>query len=165
MSEILDIAAALSRLLKAENILLICHKNPDGDTLGSAAALYHALKGLGKTAAVLCADPIPARYGYMDIGLFTGQFTPGYTVAVDVAGIQLFGDAVAAYTKSVDLCIDHHPSNAGYADCGGDRDHAHPCGLPIHRAFHGHGLLPLFQHNGAHARHCRQADRRGREPC
>lgn len=117
MSEILDIAAALSRLLKAENILLICHKNPDGDTLGSAAALYHALKGLGKTAAVLCADPIPARYGYMDIGLFTGQFTPGYTVAVDVAGIQLFGDAVAAYTKSVDLCIDHHPSNAGYADC------------------------------------------------
>jgi len=43
MSEILDIAAALSRLLKAENVLLICHKNPDGDTIGSAAALYWAL--------------------------------------------------------------------------------------------------------------------------
>ena len=42
MSEILDIAAALSRLLKAENVLLICHKNPDGDTIGSAAALYWA---------------------------------------------------------------------------------------------------------------------------
>ena len=39
MSEILDIAAALSRLLKAENVLLICHKNPDGDTIGSAGAL------------------------------------------------------------------------------------------------------------------------------
>ena len=69
MSEILDIAAALSRLLKAENVLLICHKNPDGDTIGSAAALYWALKGLGKTVAVLCADPIPSRYDYMDIGL------------------------------------------------------------------------------------------------
>ena len=57
MSEILDIAAALSRLLKAENVLLICHKNPDGDTIGSAAALYWALKGLGKTVAVLCATP------------------------------------------------------------------------------------------------------------
>ena len=76
MSEILDIAAALSRLLKAENVLLICHKNPDGDTIGSAAALYWALKGLGKTVAVLCADPIPSRYDYMDIGLYTGQFTP-----------------------------------------------------------------------------------------
>ena len=39
MSEILDIAAALSRLLKAENVLLICHKNPDGDT--STARRHH----------------------------------------------------------------------------------------------------------------------------
>jgi len=117
MSEILDIAAALSRLLKAENVLLICHKNPDGDTIGSAAALYWALKGLGKTVAVLCADPIPSRYDYMDIGLYTGQFTPGYTVAVDVAGIQLFGDSetVQKYAQRVDLCIDHHTSNSGYA--------------------------------------------------
>ena len=117
MSEILDIAAALSRLLKAENVLLICHKNPDGDTIGSAAALYWALKGLGKTVAVLCADPIPSRYDYMDIGLYTGQFTPGYTVAVDVAGIQLFGDSIAEYTRRIDMCIDHHPSTSGYADC------------------------------------------------
>ena len=115
MSEILEITAALSRLLKADRVLLICHKNPDGDTIGSAAALYHALRNLGKTAAVLCADPIPARYAYMELTLYTGQFTPGYTVAVDVAGIQLFGDAVAEYTREIDLCIDHHPSNPGYA--------------------------------------------------
>lgn len=115
MSEILEITAALSRLLKADRVLLICHKNPDGDTIGSAAALYHALKALGKTAAVLCSDPIPARYSYMELASYTGQFTPGYTVAVDVAGIQLFGDAVAEYTREIDLCIDHHPSNPGYA--------------------------------------------------
>lgn len=116
MSEILDIAAVLSRLLKAENILLICHKNPDGDTIGSAAALCWMLKALGKKTAVLCADEIPARYDYMQIERFEGQFEPGYVVAVDVAGIQLFGDAVAEYTKEIDLCIDHHPSNSGYAD-------------------------------------------------
>lgn len=115
MSEILDVTAALSRLVKADRILLVCHKNPDGDTIGSAAALYHALKDLGKTAAVLCADPIPARYAYMELVPYTGQFTPEFTVAVDVAGIQLFGDAVAEYTKEIDLCIDHHPSNPGYA--------------------------------------------------
>ena len=39
MSEILDIAETLRRLKRAENILLVCHKNPDGDTIGSAAAL------------------------------------------------------------------------------------------------------------------------------
>ncbi len=116
MSEILDIAGALQRMMKAENVLLICHKNPDGDTVGSAAALYWMLTALGKTAAVLCADPIPARYGYMDVCLFTGQFRPDCTVAVDVAGIQLFGDSISEYTRNIDLCIDHHPSNSGYAD-------------------------------------------------
>jgi len=116
MSEILDIAETLRRLKKADNVLLVCHKNPDGDTIGSAAALYWMLKELGKTAALLCADPIPARYNYMDFERFENQFQPEYTIAVDVAGIQLFGDAVSAYTHNMDLCIDHHPSNAGYAD-------------------------------------------------
>ncbi len=116
MSEVLDLAAVMARLLRAENILLLCHKNPDGDTLGSAGALYHALAAIGKTVAVLCADPIPPRYDYMQLGLFTGQFDPKYVVAIDVAGIQLFGDAVKPYADRVDLCIDHHPSNSGYAD-------------------------------------------------
>ena len=115
-AETIDVTEVLTRLYKAENILLLCHKNPDGDTIGSSAALYHALKRLGKTVAVLCADPIPPRYDYMQIGLFDGSFEPAYVVAVDVAGIQLFGDAVREYSERTDLCIDHHPSNTGYAD-------------------------------------------------
>ena len=70
MSEILDLLAVIGRLLRAENVLILCHKNPDGDTIGSAAALMHALRRLGKEAAVLCADPIPSRYSYMEIELF-----------------------------------------------------------------------------------------------
>lgn len=116
MSETLNLAQVISRLLKAENVLLLCHKNPDGDTLGSAAALCSALRQLGKTAAMLCADPIPERYAYMELSLFDNSFTPDYIVAIDVAGIQLFGDAVREYADRVDLCIDHHPSNSGYAD-------------------------------------------------
>ena len=110
-AETIDVTEVLTRLYKAENILLLCHKNPDGDTIGSSAALYHALKRLGKTVAVLCADPIPPSYDYMQIGLFDGSFEPAYVVAVDVAGIQLFGDAVREYSERTDLCIDHHPSN------------------------------------------------------
>lgn len=116
MSEILEMLELIRRLLHAEDVLLLCHKNPDGDTIGSAAALYHALKKLGKTVAVLCSDPIPARYAYMGFEQFSGQFTPGYVVAIDVASIQLFGDALDEYSSRVDLCIDHHGSNSGYAD-------------------------------------------------
>lgn len=116
MSEILQLADVISHLLHAENILLLCHKNPDGDTIGSAGALYWALKKLGKTVAILCADPIPSRYDYMQLGLFNNEFTPSYIVSVDVAGIQLFGDEIRDYTKRVNLCIDHHGTNSGFAD-------------------------------------------------
>ena len=60
MSEILDIAAALSRLLKAENVLLICHKNPDGDTIGSRRAVLGA-EGPGQNSgrAVRGPHPVP----------------------------------------------------------------------------------------------------------
>ncbi len=116
MSEILELLEAIKRLLRADDVLLLCHKNPDGDTIGSAAALYHALKELGKNAALLCGDPIPTRYNYMGFETFNGQFTPGYVVAVDVASIQLFGDCQEPWCSQVDLCIDHHSSNSGYAD-------------------------------------------------
>ena len=116
MTELLKIEEAVSRILKEDGTLLLCHKNPDGDTLGSAAALFHALRSLDKQTAVLCADAIPEMYRYMQIETFKQQFEPQYIIAVDVAGIQLFGDAVSEYTQQVDLCIDHHSSNSGYAD-------------------------------------------------
>lgn len=115
MSEIVDINNVVSRLLRAENILLLCHKNPDGDTLGSAGALQWALSALGKNCAVFCSDAIHPRYAYMQLNLFKGQFVPGYIVAVDIAGPQLFGENAAEYVDKVDLCIDHHSSNSNYA--------------------------------------------------
>ncbi|MFR3226856.1 MAG: DHH family phosphoesterase, partial [Blautia massiliensis (ex Durand et al. 2017)] len=62
MTQSVDHETVVSRLLGADDILILCHKNPDGDTIGSGAALCLALQRLGKTAAVLCSDPIPAMY-------------------------------------------------------------------------------------------------------
>ena len=116
MTELIDLAAAALRLLGAQDILLLCHKNPDGDTLGSAGALCLALQSLGKRAALFCSDEIPARYDYMQLSLYDGSWQPQYVAAIDVAGIQLFGEAATGYLRRIDLCIDHHPSNSGYAD-------------------------------------------------
>lgn len=117
MTQSVDRQTVVSRLLGADEILILCHKNPDGDTIGSGAALCLALQRLGKTAAVLCSDPIPAMYDYLHITVFDGSFTPAFVVAVDVAGIQLFGERnnVPYYAEHVNLCIDHHGSNSGYA--------------------------------------------------
>ncbi|MBQ9845117.1 MAG: bifunctional oligoribonuclease/PAP phosphatase NrnA [Oscillospiraceae bacterium] len=111
----ISIENAAQMLLDADNILILCHKNPDGDTLGSAAALMYALKAKGKVCAVACHDIIPAKYDFLGIEVYENQFVPEFVVAVDVADQKLLGDSMAAYSADVDLCIDHHPSNTGYA--------------------------------------------------
>ena len=91
MTESVDRQTAVLRLRGADDILILCHKNPDGDTIGCAGALYLALKALGKNAAILCSDPIPKMYDSMELRWFDGSFNPAFVVAVDVASIQLFG--------------------------------------------------------------------------
>ncbi len=115
-TEMLTLQQAADRLLQMDRILLLCHKNPDGDTVGSACALCHALCKLGKQAAIACNDEIPARYSYMQIPLYQEQFEPAAVVAVDVAGMQLFGSKTVDWAKRCDLCIDHHASHSYYAD-------------------------------------------------
>ena len=118
MTEPLSVQQMAQRLKSADNILILCHKNPDGDTIGCGSALYYALETLDKNAAVLCSDTIPARYAFTNAHLFKGEFEPETVVAVDVAGLQLFGEGngVPRYSRHVDLCIDHHAGNSGYAD-------------------------------------------------
>ncbi len=118
MTEPLDVGQMAERLTAADNILILCHKNPDGDTVGCASALYYALEALDKTAAVLCSDPIPAQYAFTNPHIFENEFEPELVVAVDVASIQLFGEnnRLPQYSRHVDLCIDHHAGNTGYAE-------------------------------------------------
>lgn len=118
MTEQLNVQQMAQRLRSSDNILILCHKNPDGDTIGSGSALYYALKELDKNAAVLCSDAIPSRYAFTNARQFRGEFEPETIVAVDVASVQLFGENndLPRYSRHVDLCIDHHAGNSGFAD-------------------------------------------------
>lgn len=42
-----DIHNCCMLLGTADDILILCHKSPDGDTIGAAYGLYHALTQLG----------------------------------------------------------------------------------------------------------------------
>lgn len=54
------------QLLKnSEKILILPSSPPDGDSIGSALALFHVLKKMGKEATVVCSDPIPDVYGFL----------------------------------------------------------------------------------------------------
>lgn len=43
-----DIHNCCMLLGTADDILILCHKSPDGDTIGAAYGLYHALTQLGR---------------------------------------------------------------------------------------------------------------------
>ena len=101
-----------SLLLEHDQILILTHKNPDGDTLGSGFGLYYALRQLGKQAYVANSDSIPDKYLYMVPDDYTLDFEPSFVVSVDVADTALLGDALAHYADSIDLCVDHHASNS-----------------------------------------------------
>ncbi len=108
----MDVLKTAELLKSMDNVLILTHQSPDGDTLGSGYGLCYALRSLGKNANVICSDPIPERYSY-----FTAEYTPQdfeaeYVVAVDVADPCLLGKYK---DMAVDLCIDHHPSNKLYA--------------------------------------------------
>ncbi len=115
-------AQAASLLAKQDRILIIIHRLPDCDTIGSGAALCEALHALGKKAAIFCKDAIPSLYAkiFSDIKVYhPGQglpFEPRYLVSVDIAAPNLFGSGLEAYASMTNLCIDHHNTNTCYAD-------------------------------------------------
>ena len=108
-------------LLKQDRILLVTHNNPDGDTAASAAALCSALRRQGKTAFLYPNPQLGARLrAYAEQFFAPADFTPAYTVTVDVATEKMFA---RGFEGKVDLAIDHHPTNSHYAkaECIDDR--------------------------------------------
>ena len=49
----------------AQNICIVTHMRPDGDALGSSAAMYHFLNRLGKQPKVVLNDPYPANLSFL----------------------------------------------------------------------------------------------------
>lgn len=112
MTDIKTVAAFFS---ENDNFLILSHASPDGDTVGSAYGLCHALHKMGKKARVECADEIPARYDYMVKPVEIQDFQHENIVAVDVADLKLLGKNNELYGDKIALAIDHHRSNKGYA--------------------------------------------------
>ena len=115
-------AAVASKLMKAENVLLLTHQRPDGDALGSTFGMREFLRANGIAAEVLVPQGVlPRRYTRM----FTG-YVPQVTaaeldkfdciLALDCANPERLGsgeDFSAADLRSRNfLCIDHHAGNS-----------------------------------------------------
>lgn len=108
---------AAAWLLERDVFLLLTHVRPDGDTVGCAAGLCHALREQGKTAYVLQNPETTAIFTpYLEGLLAPDGFEPETVVAVDLAAVGLFPENAKSWLeRGIDLTIDHHPSQEFYA--------------------------------------------------
>lgn len=111
----MTLEAVAKTLLSKDKILILTHRSPDGDTIGSSHALALALKKAGKMVKVECNDPFPNKYSYFTDKLEKVEFDEEFIVSVDVADTKLLGEKLSVYADKIDLCIDHHGSNTKFA--------------------------------------------------
>ena len=100
---------AAAWLNQRDHILILTHRRPDGDTVGCAAGLCAALRGLGKTAWVLPNEDATDLFApYLEPYLAPDEAEPDVVVSVDIAGRRWL-------EWGIDFAFDHHPSYEGFA--------------------------------------------------
>jgi phosphoesterase RecJ-like protein len=104
------------------------HVNPDGDGLGAELGLWAYLKSRGKDVRILNADPLPARYAFLDREAPFDVYDPAahdaaidlneVVVVLDISRWERLGDLgeKLRHSKALKICVDHHPfENNGMA--------------------------------------------------
>lgn len=110
---------------KAQKVLSISHKRPDGDTLGASCALYWGLQQFGKEVDMACIDEVPERFAFLPgMGKVIREFNfRDYDlIIVSDAGAsymtryhEIYPDIFKGDVPVINL--DHHASNDNFGTC------------------------------------------------
>lgn len=108
----------IHQTIKAKNqIVILPHKKPDGDTLGSSIALCRYLSYLGKTAAIFLTEPIPENLSFLDKSCFTDQPPAGVdlVISIDSSDPDRHQGRLELFNAPI-INIDHHQTNTFFGD-------------------------------------------------
>ncbi|MFA5130098.1 MAG: DHH family phosphoesterase [Patescibacteria group bacterium] len=110
---------------KANRILLISHKKPDGDTTGSTTAFFNWLVSEGKHPVMFCVDTPPMTFSYIrNIDRYTSDisvFEKKYDLIISFDSGDLRYAGVEPYMQNLQpgyflANVDHHKTNAYFGD-------------------------------------------------
>lgn len=123
MSEILNnIDELIAQLEIPADTLIVFHRNPDADAVGSAFSLCRVLEQLGSQARCICQDEVPQNLQFLMHGMqksvlaesVLADFEPARIICVDTASLSQMGTLADLFGERVDLVIDHHEGDALY---------------------------------------------------
>ncbi|MDE2931359.1 MAG: DHH family phosphoesterase [Chloroflexota bacterium] len=107
----------------SRRVVLATHAGPDGDGIGSMVGLSLALRALGKTVAMVCADPVPPDLTFVPHAdeiqvlpqLAALPFAPDLIIVCDSASLErlgaVHGESQSAFAALPILNLDHHRTN------------------------------------------------------
>ncbi len=107
---------AAAWLQNHDNYCILTHTRPDGDTVGSSAALCLGLRKMGKTAHILENTELSGKLLFLHEGLTKPEATEDDTVVcVDTAAADMLLAAGRHLADRVQLRIDHHGNDRSFA--------------------------------------------------
>ena len=126
----------------SDDIVIMTHTNMDGDAIGSASALCHALRQLGKRCVILLEDQIPGylkfmhghegRGNQMPFFVFTMPYKADLAIAVDCGEATRIEKRLDVFNScKTRICVDHHVPTGGFADYSVVEPQASATGLLI----------------------------------
>ncbi len=155
MSRPICVQEAAQRLRQAQRIALLCHISPDGDTLGSAYGLAHALPHaqvdivcddtVADWIAFVCEGNLPKSYAEV------AESSYDLIVSIDVADNARLGEGAGEWAQSVDIKIDHHSIGKSFAPQELVETQAAACAEIIYRIVQELGTMNVRTANALYA--------------
>ncbi len=122
MSVFLSQSESFSRILdrlSGQSVVVLGHRRPDGDCIGSQVGLTRILRSRGIDARAVNADPIPRTlkrfvgdtpfYGQSEI-----EASESLVITVDCADFSRVGESLQEKFPEVFINVDHHVSNTHF---------------------------------------------------
>ena len=125
----IDIRDLKTQLQDSKKIIVIPHKNPDGDAIGSCVAINELLKSLGHKSSIISPNNFPDFLKWMDNEdeikiyennpeLFNNEILNSDIIFTldfnSLSRIGLMGEIVKE-SKALQIMIDHHQNPENYA--------------------------------------------------
>ena len=107
-----------NKIIKASEIGIVTHINPDGDAIGTALALWRVLSVYGKKCDCLCDGVLPIIYEDVPFAdSFNKQICDKYdlVISVDVSSKSRCGLYASLFDKIEGISIDHHQGRETFA--------------------------------------------------